>query len=76
MGEIFICPEVGAEYDPLNPLGEISLYIVHGILHLLGFDDQTDAEIQQMREEEKKLIEHLKGKNLLLVKMDKIIQEV
>lgn len=76
LGEIFVCPEVGAEYDPNDPFGEISLYIVHGILHLLGFDDQTEEEIKTMRKMESEIIDHLRDKNLLLSKLDKIIQEV
>ena len=28
---------------------ELELYIVHGLLHLHGFDDQTEAEIKRMR---------------------------
>jgi probable rRNA maturation factor len=42
LGEIFICPEVAIEYAnkyKKDPHQETSLYIVHALLHLLGFDD-------------------------------------
>ena len=38
---------------------EISLYIIHGILHLLGYDDQNNIDVQKMRDKEQKLLEYL-----------------
>jgi len=38
---------------------EIVLYVVHGILHLLGFDDHKPTDIKKMRREEQKLMNHL-----------------
>jgi len=35
---------------------ELVLYIAHGILHLLGFDDQKKKSIKQMRRKEKKVM--------------------
>lgn len=38
---------------------EIILYIVHGILHLLGYDDHAPQDTTKMRAAEKKLMRHL-----------------
>ena len=35
---------------------ELSLYIVHGILHLCGYDDHKSSDIQRMRKKEKKIV--------------------
>jgi len=38
---------------------ELLLYIVHGTLHLVGFDDQTPAARRKMRREEKAVLHKL-----------------
>ena len=43
---------------------EITLYLVHGFLHLAGFDDKTTAEQTRMRMAEKDLMQRLKNTNL------------
>ncbi len=35
---------------------EMSLYIIHGLLHLCGFDDHEDDEIAEMRKKEKEYL--------------------
>ena len=40
---------------------EIVLYVVHGILHLLGFDDHTPGQIKRMRGEERKILNLLEN---------------
>ena len=40
-------PKLGAD-----PLAELSLYVVHGLLHLCGYDDTTDEMFGVMRERE------------------------
>lgn len=45
---------------------ELTLYIIHGILHLLGFDDHAPDDIQKMRKEEDKILKYL-GKSHILV---------
>lgn len=60
LGEIFVCPEVALEYSlehKTNPLEETALYIVHGILHLLGFDDIEEQDRKKMRTLEKRCME-------------------
>ena len=38
---------------------EIILYVIHGILHLLGFDDHRPADIRRMRKKETELMRYL-----------------
>ena len=69
LGEIFVCPEVAIEYSQkhnLSPLRELSLYIVHGLLHLLGFDDRDRSSEPIMRDEEKSAISYLEQKEKIL----------
>lgn len=35
---------------------ELHRVVIHGVLHLVGFDDLTDAEEQQMREKEEQCL--------------------
>ncbi len=57
LGEVFVCPKVAIEYSALHkkdPLAETFLYSIHGLLHLLGYDDIQPADRKVMRREEKK----------------------
>jgi len=38
---------------------ELALYLVHGLLHNLGFDDATDTEAGKMHEMEDKILQEL-----------------
>lgn len=63
LGEIFVCPEVALQYASkknLDPLEETLLYVVHGILHLVGYDDLTAKDKRNMRKKEKSCMRHLK----------------
>jgi len=42
-----------------SPQHELSLYIVHGILHLLGYDDHAAKDITRMRKKERELMKLL-----------------
>ena len=55
LGEVFVCPKVAIEYGG-DPEQETMLYIIHGLLHLLGFDDIKSADRKVMRREEKKAL--------------------
>ena len=37
---------------------ELKLYIVHGLLHLHGFDDQTAGEARRMKTAQEKILRH------------------
>jgi probable rRNA maturation factor len=56
LGEIFVCPKVAIEYDPKNPEQETALYIIHGILHLLGYDDRKPKPRARMHREQNRLL--------------------
>lgn len=57
LGEVFVCPKVAIQYaqkSQTDPYEEVALYIIHGLLHLLGYDDLTAPERRIMRKKEKK----------------------
>lgn len=58
-GEIIISAQTAkrnsAEYGA-SVKDEILLYMIHGVLHLLGYDDHDSAQIKKMRAQEKKLL--------------------
>ncbi len=44
LGDVFVCPEVAKETDRRAPYRELTLYVIHGLLHLLGYDDIQPAD--------------------------------
>lgn len=69
LGEVFVCPDVAIEYAKahnLSPYDEVSMYIIHGLLHLLGYDDLSPNEEKIMREEEKRCMKYLREQNALI----------
>lgn len=63
LGEIFVCPKAAIDYCKKkggDPLTETALYIIHGILHLLGYDDLDPKMKRVMRKKEKQCMAHLK----------------
>lgn len=46
LGDVVICPAVAAEQ--VGGESEIRLLLVHGILHLLGYDHETDEDRAEM----------------------------
>jgi len=64
LGEIFICVDTAIEYSKKNSIkveDEIDLYLIHGILHLIGYDDIEKEDRQIMRKKESESIEYLKS---------------
>jgi probable rRNA maturation factor len=48
LGDVVIAPAVAARNNPEDPSAELRLLLVHGILHLLGYDHEADAEKAEM----------------------------
>ncbi len=71
LGEVFVCPAVAQEYAKereLNSYLEATLYLVHGILHLIGYDDLTPKDKRKMRQKEKACMKHLQKEQVVLKK--------
>jgi probable rRNA maturation factor len=59
LGDVFVCPEVvrgNAAAAGVTFGDEMSLMIVHGILHLLGYDHYDDEEASAMEAREAELL--------------------
>ena len=69
LGEIFVCPKAAltyAEEHKNSPYEETTLYVVHGLLHLMGYDDMNEADRAKMRDAEDRHMRNLKNKGLIL----------
>ena len=58
-GEIFISVDTARRHARAfgnSLIRELKLYIVHGLLHLHGFDDQTPAEARKMKTVQEKIL--------------------
>ena len=63
-GEIFISTEtaeVQARQFSTGFLEEIHLYLVHGLLHLAGLDDQTERGYKEMAALQKEILREING---------------
>jgi probable rRNA maturation factor len=61
-GEIVISAETAvrnADRFGIRPQQELALYLVHGLLHLCGYDDRTPKEKRLMRRREAEALEDL-----------------
>jgi probable rRNA maturation factor len=64
-GEIFICvAEAVAQARRFGTTwpAEVVRYMVHGVLHLIGYDDLTHPARRKMKREEDRLFEELEGR--------------
>src|SRR5881397_1216275 len=48
LGDVVIAPAVAARNNPGDPAAELRLLVVHGVLHLLGYDHEEDGEKAEM----------------------------
>lgn len=61
-GELYISVDRAlrvAEERGVSVARELALYVVHGALHLAGFDDHVDADRERMREAERTVMGEL-----------------
>lgn len=69
LGEAYICPAVAVEYSKgrkSDPYKEVTLYIIHTLLHLLGYDDIEPRERKRMRQAERRWMNFLEEESLCL----------
>ena len=69
LGDVFICPKTAIDWaldHKTDPYYEATLYLVHALLHLLGYQDIKEKDRKKMREAESKHMENLVNKKLLL----------
>jgi probable rRNA maturation factor len=62
LGEVFICPKVGkiyAQEHGLPVFEEVIRYAVHGLLHLIGYDDMQLKDARVMRKKEEDIVKQL-----------------
>jgi probable rRNA maturation factor len=58
-GELVISTETAcatARQMGADAADELALYVVHGLLHLCGFDDHAEVDVRQMRAREQELL--------------------
>jgi probable rRNA maturation factor len=62
LGEIFVCPKVAKRYAAEHELGafeEMMRYVIHGLLHLIGYDDIKLKDRRVMKKKEEECLEGL-----------------
>jgi probable rRNA maturation factor len=62
-GELFLCPAVARQQAGrfrATLEKELVRYLIHGVLHLRGFDDRTPAARRVMKREEARLLRRLR----------------
>ena len=57
LGDVVVCPAVAARNSPDRD-AELRLLVVHGVLHLLGYDHQEDRDRRRMWDRQAR---HLRG---------------
>lgn len=63
MGDLFVCPKTAIDYVMSaggDVYQELTLYVIHGLLHLIGFDDVEEGDRLEMRKAETTHLEHLR----------------
>ncbi len=68
LGDVFICPKAAIDYAAAHrgdAYREMTLYVVHGLLHLMGYDDIEDIDRAVMRAAEKRHMQYLEQQDLL-----------
>ena len=50
LGDVVVCPDQAAGNNPGDPAAEVRLLVVHGVLHLLGYDHEEEDERREMWE--------------------------
>jgi len=66
LGEVFVCPQTAIDYILTsaeevteNSYLETTLYLIHGLLHLIGYTDQEDDKRTLMHARQNTLLQEL-----------------
>ncbi len=54
LGDVVVAPAEAAQNNPTDPEAELRLLLVHGILHLLGYDHEDDGARTRMWERQER----------------------
>jgi probable rRNA maturation factor len=54
LGDVVVAPSEAERNNPADPDGEIRLLLVHGILHLLGYDHEEEGARARMWERQER----------------------
>lgn len=60
LGDVVVCPSVAAKNASEHSVeldDEVALLIVHGLLHLLGMDHESDEDAERMERREQQLLD-------------------
>lgn len=63
-GEVYVsvdCAQRVAKARGLDPVRELTLYVVHGVLHLCGYDDHEPQARRRMRAAERAVLAHVES---------------
>ena len=63
-GEIFICPAVADDQRQAHRLtlqDELLIYMIHGLLHLCGYQDKTPAQFKRMAQAQNRLFKKIRS---------------
>jgi len=69
LGSVFVCPKIAicyAKEHGQDPYRECMLYVVHGLLHLLGYKDKIESDKLEMRKAEETCMAILAERGLIL----------
>lgn len=69
LGDVFVCPHTAIKYaaeHDLDPHTEATLYVVHGLLHLLKYDDIDENDYIKMKCAEQRHMDNLKERGICL----------
>ena len=62
-GDVFICVDIARSFSKKLDISfqeELCRYMIHGLLHLLGYDDQTEKKRRKMWKRQEELLDMLK----------------
>lgn len=63
--QLIVCGDVAAKQGPLHgqrPQRELTLYVVHGLLHLMGYEDSTVRGAARMHAREEEILDQFENR--------------